>query len=91
MTEKTFNNRAKAAGLRKNSIAHKELFALLSGEKAESRPDISDGRNVRVYTDDMLFYAQKMNIGLNRGNNAPRGGIAGNFCYLNAKGKRQMF
>lgn len=91
MTEATFNNRAKKAGLKKNSIAYKELLSLLSGEKTESQPDISTVRSVRVYTDDMLFFAGKMNIGLFRRNDAPRGGIAGNVCFLTAKGKRQLF
>ena len=91
MKNLTFENRAKKQGLRKNTIAYTELYRLLNNEIKESRPDISTRRNVRKYTDDILFYARLMGIGVHRLNDAPKGGIAGNYCFLTKKGKRQMF
>lgn len=91
MTEATFNTRAKKVGMRKNTVAYQQLHGLLSGSISESRPDISKRRSVRIYTDNMKYYAEKMNIGLCRNNDAPKGGIAGNVCRLTTKGKRQMF
>jgi len=91
MTEKTFNTRARAAGMAKSTIAYKELHALLSGSKEESRPDTSTKRGVRVYTGTMMIYGRRMGLGVERGNDSPRGGVAGNFVKLTAKGKKQMF
>lgn len=91
MKKETFDKRAKRSGLHKSSIAYRELLSLLDGTKTESRPDVSNRHRVDVYTDDMLHHASRMGIGIQRGNDAPRGGIAGNYVYLTAKGKRQRF
>ena len=90
MKMSTFEKRAKKAGLNKNSIAYKSILRLMTKSEAEIYPNISTRNRYNNHTDDIIYFAEKMGLGIGQTNTSPRGGIQGTKVFLTAKGKKQV-
>lgn len=61
MKRETFDTRAKAVKLSKNSIAYKTLVKMLEGDASKQFINISTRRNIEDRVADVVYYAKKMN------------------------------
>ena len=95
MTLTTFNNRT--SRLQKNSKGYQMVLELM--ESHYVRPCHTSGSKRFCtnldYTSDVLFALDLLKfvkgVDYISGNDAPRGGLTGNFIELTAKGKRRAF
>jgi len=87
MRLETFNNRAKKAGLQKNSKAYKILLEMLTekGKRSKVYPNESGFKKVILYTHEVYAASQRMGIKMIWEFDysvAPRGGVVGWYVQL---------
>jgi hypothetical protein len=85
MKTQTLENRAKKAGLRKNTVAYRVIYFLLNNPAQQVFPNVSNKHTAQEYTADVEYWAKKFNIDIKIGHDwdkAPKGGLIGKYAYL---------